>query len=96
MRKSIYAEFFYDTLPGKIITVIIGKLHIFFVLASPLVAFSMLRASLWIPVSATFFPLFPFITFSLGIMLMPYALHLIIWPRLKIIPLVVLHLRSLL
>ncbi|KAL5103473.1 Lysophospholipid acyltransferase 5 [Taenia crassiceps] len=50
VHRSIYADFLYETLAGKIITTIAGKLHILFTLSSPLVAFSMLRASLWIPV----------------------------------------------
>lgn len=50
VHRSIYADFLYETLVGKIITTIIGKLHILFILSCPLVAFSMLRASLWIPV----------------------------------------------
>ncbi|KAL5968672.1 Lysophospholipid acyltransferase 5 [Taenia solium] len=50
VHHSIYANFLYETLAGKIITTITGKLHILFTLSSPLVAFSMLRASLWIPV----------------------------------------------
>ncbi|VDM32240.1 unnamed protein product [Hydatigera taeniaeformis] len=49
VHHSIYADFLYGTLAGKIITTITGKLHILFTLSSPLVAFSMLRASLWIP-----------------------------------------------
>nr|CDS28019.2 Membrane bound O acyl transferase MBOAT [Hymenolepis microstoma] len=50
VHRSIYADFLYGTLAGKILTTIAGKLHIFFLLSSPLVAFSLLRASLWIPV----------------------------------------------
>ncbi|VDD83847.1 unnamed protein product [Mesocestoides corti] len=50
VHKSIYADFLYETLLGQIITTVVGKLHVFFILACPLVAFSLLRASLWIPV----------------------------------------------
>ncbi|VDL97415.1 unnamed protein product [Schistocephalus solidus] len=50
VRRSIYADFLYNTLPGKILTSVMGKLHALFLLACPLCAFSLLRANLWIPV----------------------------------------------
>ncbi|KAM7540347.1 hypothetical protein Aperf_G00000020012 [Anoplocephala perfoliata] len=50
VRRSIYADFLYGTVAGKIFTTIIGKLHVFFLLSNPMVAFALLRASLWIPV----------------------------------------------
>ncbi|BHF58043.1 Lysophosphatidylcholine acyltransferase 3 [Sparganum proliferum] len=67
VRHSIYTDFLYKTLPGKILTSIVGKLHVLFLLGCPMVAFALLRANLWIPVlSSVYFIGFIYLLWPLG------------------------------
>ncbi|CAH8288962.1 unnamed protein product, partial [Heterobilharzia americana] len=50
LKKSKYNHFFYESIPGRVISSVCGKLHICFLLATPLVAFSLLQFHLWFPV----------------------------------------------
>nr|CAH8843285.1 unnamed protein product [Trichobilharzia regenti] len=56
LKNSKYNHFLYKTIPGRIISSIIGKLHVYFLLATPLVAFYLLQFHLWYPVlKSTYF-----------------------------------------
>ncbi|CAL8086658.1 unnamed protein product [Calicophoron daubneyi] len=56
IKRSIHAHFLYETIPGLILTSIIGKLHVMFLLATPLVPFYLLKFHLYYPVlKSTYF-----------------------------------------
>lgn len=51
VKMSAYGPFLYTTATGFVITSILGKLHVIFLLTTPLVAFYLLQFRLWYPVS---------------------------------------------
>ncbi|XP_018650186.1 hypothetical protein Smp_169040 [Schistosoma mansoni] len=50
LKNSKYNHFFYKTFIGRVISSVCGKLHIYFILASPMVAFYLLKFRLWFSV----------------------------------------------
>ncbi|CAH8523056.1 unnamed protein product [Schistosoma rodhaini] len=50
LKNSKYNHFFYKTYIGRVISSVCGKLHIYFILASPMVAFYLLKFRLWFSV----------------------------------------------
>lgn len=55
-KRSKYAEFLYHTRIGYVLTSVVGKLHVLFMLATPLTAFYLLHFHLWFPVlKSTYF-----------------------------------------
>ncbi|CAH8490596.1 unnamed protein product [Schistosoma turkestanicum] len=50
LKNSKYHDFFYQTLIGRLISSVCGKLHVYFLLSSPMVAFYLLKFHLWFPV----------------------------------------------
>ncbi|KAH8860499.1 Lysophospholipid acyltransferase 5 [Schistosoma japonicum] len=50
LKNSKYNHFFYKTFVGRLISSICGKLHIYFLLGSPMVAFYLLKFHLWFPI----------------------------------------------
>ncbi|KAF8569198.1 hypothetical protein P879_03188 [Paragonimus westermani] len=50
IKRSVYSDFLYKTKIGFVLTSVLGKLHVLFLLASPLVAFYLLQFHLWFPV----------------------------------------------
>ncbi|VDP84244.1 unnamed protein product [Echinostoma caproni] len=49
VKRSIYGPFLYTTTLGFCLTSVLGKLHIVFLLTTPLVAFYLLQFRLWYP-----------------------------------------------
>ncbi|CAH8512935.1 Lysophosphatidylcholine acyltransferase 3 [Schistosoma haematobium] len=49
LKNSKYNHFFYKTFTGRVISSVCGKLHIYFILSSPMVAFYLLKFHLWFP-----------------------------------------------
>ncbi|TPP63804.1 Lysophospholipid acyltransferase 5 [Fasciola gigantica] len=50
VKQSVYGPFLYTTTVGLVITSVIGKMHVVFLLTTPLVAFYLLQFRLWYPV----------------------------------------------
>ncbi|KAG5449245.1 Lysophospholipid acyltransferase 5 [Clonorchis sinensis] len=56
VKRSKFGDFLYKTTPGFVLTSITGKLHVLFMLATPLTAFYLLQYHLWFPVlKSTYF-----------------------------------------
>ncbi|OON21545.1 MBOAT family protein, partial [Opisthorchis viverrini] len=56
VKRSKFGDFLYKTTPGFVLTSVTGKLHVLFMLATPLTAFYLLQYHLWFPVlKSTYF-----------------------------------------